>query len=63
MSGRFTLVLLALLALFAVVKAGGVNGKAVFLFTFLALAVGIQYFFDSRRFAPPSRFETFAATV
>ena len=63
MNGRTALLLLAFLGFVAVAQAGGINGKAIFAFTFVAVMIGISWFFYSRRSASPSTFETVAANV
>jgi hypothetical protein len=63
MNGRTALLLLMFGALIAIAEAGGINSKAIFVFTFLAVLIGISWFFYSRRSAPPSASETAAANV
>lgn len=45
MNGRVALILLAFIAAVAVVLADGINGKAAFIFSFVAVLIGISWFF------------------
>lgn len=63
MNGRVAILLLAFVAAVAVVKADGVNGKAVFIFSFVAVMIGISWFFSSRRAKAPSAFEIAVANT
>ena len=63
MSGRVALLLLLFVAVVAVVKADGLNGKAVFVFSFVAVMIGISWYFYSRRSALPSTLEILAANT
>jgi hypothetical protein len=63
MNSRVALLLLAFIAAVAVVKADGVNGKTVFIFSFVAVMIGISWFFYSRRSKPLSTAEIVAANT
>lgn len=63
MNGRTALLLLAFLGFVAVAQAGGINGEAIFVFTFVAVMIGIAWFFSSRRTTSPSTLETVAANT
>ena len=63
MNGRTALILLVFIALVAAAQSGGINGKAIFVFTFVAVMIGISWFFYSRRSTQPSALETFAANI
>ncbi|MBU0622259.1 MAG: hypothetical protein KJ795_10450 [Gammaproteobacteria bacterium] len=58
----------ALLALLFVVfvafaKSGGDMAKAIFVSAFMAVFIGITWYFSSRRSQPPTEIERFAATA
>lgn len=63
MNSRAALLLLIFVAIVAVAKSGGLNEKAVFVFTFVAIFIGIAWYFYSRRSAPPTTFEILAANT
>lgn len=52
---------LAFTAVIAVAEAGGVNGRSVFSFSFVAVMIGISWFFNSRRSKAPTLVEGAAA--
>jgi hypothetical protein len=62
MIGQATLVL-AIVAVIAVITSGGFNNKALFIFTFVAVLLGISYYFGSRKSLEPSKTEKIAALI
>jgi hypothetical protein len=63
MNGRLALLSLVFVAALAVAEADGFNSKTAFLFSFVAIPIGISWFFYSRRTAAPSAFETASASI
>lgn len=63
MNSRIALILLIFVAIVAAVKSGGINEGAVFVFTFVAIMIGISWYFYSRRSAAPTTFEILAANT
>lgn len=63
MTAPVVLSLLVVMAIVAVAEADGLNEKAVFGFCFVAVFIGISWYFYSRRGKPPSAAETTAATA
>lgn len=63
MTNTVAAILLVLAALLAVSHGGGVNGRALFVFSFLATMIGVAWYFHTRRGKPPSPVEVAAAYI
>lgn len=63
MNGRLAVLSLVFVAVLAVAEADGFNSKSAFLFSFVAVPIGIAWFFYSRRTESVSAFETAAANI